>query len=158
MADLKACFEAMGFTEVKTYIQSGNVLFTSEQKDKPSLEKKVEIALSKQFSYTSTVVLLTSQQLQKAVDDAPKGFGKDASSFRYDVLFLKDSLSAKDAMQQIKLKEGVDNVFVGPSVLYFERLVSRLTQSYVSKIVQLPIYKQMTIRNWNTTTKLLTFV
>ena len=44
----------------------------------------------------------------------------------------------------------------GPAngVLYFSRLTSRATSSRLNRVVALPIYKQMTIRNWNTTTKL----
>jgi uncharacterized protein (DUF1697 family) len=40
-------------------------------------------------------------------------------------------------------------------VLYFSRLISRASQSHLSKIVTIPEYQRMTIRNWNTTTKLL---
>ena len=43
----------------------------------------------------------------------------------------------------------------GPGVLYFSRLISKASQSRLSKIVSSPIYKSVTIRNWNTTTKLL---
>jgi uncharacterized protein (DUF1697 family) len=46
-------------------------------------------------------------------------------------------------------------VFAGTGVLYSSRLISRATQSRISRLVSMPIYKSMTIRNWNTTTKLL---
>jgi len=46
-------------------------------------------------------------------------------------------------------------VFAINGVLYFSRTIANLTKSYLSKIITLPIYKFMTIRNWNTTTKLL---
>ncbi|HUQ07606.1 MAG TPA: hypothetical protein VM261_34165, partial [Kofleriaceae bacterium] len=51
-------------------------------------------------------------------------------------------------------KAGVDTVHAGPGALYFSRLVARITQTQLGKIVGTPIYKQMTIRNWNTTTKI----
>ena len=51
MADLKASFEEMGFSSVVTYIQSGNVLFQSEEKDKALLTTKVEKGLSKRFQF-----------------------------------------------------------------------------------------------------------
>ena len=58
-------------------------------------------------------------------------------------------------MKSVTVRRGVDRVFAGEGVLYFSRLISKATQSYLSRIVGTPPYKNMTIRNWNTTTKLL---
>jgi uncharacterized protein (DUF1697 family) len=52
------------------------------------------------------------------------------------------------------MKEGVDRGWGANGVLYFSRLTSRATSSRLNRVVSLPIYQQMTIRNWNTTTKL----
>jgi uncharacterized protein (DUF1697 family) len=49
----------------------------------------------------------------------------------------------------------VDEVTPGRGVLYFSRLISKASQSRLSRVVSLPISKSMTIRNWNTTTRLL---
>jgi uncharacterized protein (DUF1697 family) len=155
MADLKACFENLGFTEVVTYIQSGNVLFGSTEKDKTKLTKKIEQKLSERFSYKSRLVVVSHKELKKAVVDAPKGFGKDLDKYRYDVIFLKEPLSIREAMKNVSIKEGVDSAYAGASVLYFSRLISKASQSHLTKIIKLPMYQNMTIRNWNTTTKLL---
>jgi uncharacterized protein (DUF1697 family) len=48
----------------------------------------------------------------------------------------------------------VDQAFAGESVCYFSRLISRATQNYLSRIITLPVYQSMTVRNWNTTTRL----
>jgi uncharacterized protein (DUF1697 family) len=58
-------------------------------------------------------------------------------------------------MKSVALRAGVDQAFTGSGVLYFSRLIRRATQSYLSRLASLPIYKQMTARNWNTTTRLL---
>lgn len=155
MADLKECFESMGFTCVKTYIQSGNVIFGSVKKDKTLLEKQIEETLSKRFNYNSSVFIIDYKQLKQAVTDSPPNFGTEPDKYRSDVLFVKDSLNPKEILKNIKIKEGVDNVWSGLNVIYFSRLISRASQSYLSKIVSMPVYKEITIRNWNTTTKLL---
>lgn len=155
MSALKACFEKLGLSNVATFIQSGNVLFSSSQKSADLLCRKIEKALSKAFGYKARVVLVTQSDLNHVVKRAPKDFGKDSSKYRYDVVFLKKPLIAKQAMKDISMKEGVDAGHAGKSVLYFSRLVSKATQSRLNRIVLLPIYKSMTIRNWNTTTKLL---
>lgn len=155
MADLKMCFENMGFTYVTTYIQSGNVLFKSAEKDKTKLINKIEKVLSKRFSYKSRIVAVTHRELKKIIEGAQRGFGKDVDKYRYDVIFLKEPLTPKQAIKNVSTKEGVDNAYLGEYVLYFSRLISKAPQSHLTKIIKLPIYQNMTIRNWNTTTRLL---
>lgn len=155
MVALKACFEEMGLKDVSTYIQSGNVLFTSEEKNITKLTSIIEKELTKKFNYKSRIVLLTYKMLQEVIGEAPAKFGQQPDKYRYDVIFIKPPLTAKEIFQDVPIKEGVDEGYYGKHVLYFSRLISRATQSRLSKIVLLPIYQNMTIRNWNTTTKLL---
>ncbi|HNQ95873.1 MAG TPA: DUF1697 domain-containing protein [Anaerolineales bacterium] len=155
MADLKACFESLGLTDVVTYIQSGNVIFKSAEKDKAKLTKMIEAGLSKRFNYEARLVVISYKQLKQTVDDAPRGFGKELDKFKYDVIFLKEPLTAKEAMKSVSMKEGVDNGSAGKDVLYFSRLTARASSSHLTKIIGMPVYQNMTIRNWNTTTKLL---
>lgn len=155
MTDLAACFEEQGFREVATYIQSGNVIFDAPGSSAAKLTKEIEAMLREAFGYDASVVLRSEKQLRKVVDEAPRGFGREPARYRYDVLFLKAPLKAPKALAQVPTKEGVDAVHPGPDVLYFSRLVEKASQSRMSRITSMPIYKSMTIRNWNTTTKLL---
>ncbi len=155
MADLKTCFEKMGLADVATYIQSGNVLFSTPEKDKTRLTNTIEKALSDCFAYNSRIVLLTHQHLKSIVAEAPPGFGQHKDTYRYDVIFLKEPLTAAEAMQSVTTRVGVDTAHQGQAVLYFSRLSSKASQGYLTKIISLPIYQNMTIRNWNTTTALL---
>ncbi len=155
MADLKASFESMGFSDVTTYIQSGNVVFASVEKDNARLIDRIEKELSKRFSYTSRLVLVAHPEMKKIVAGAPKGFGDEPDVYRYDVIFLKDPLTPAEAMEQVSTRDGVDQAYKGKYVLYFSRLISRASQSRLSRIISLPMYQNMTIRNWNTTTRLL---
>jgi uncharacterized protein (DUF1697 family) len=158
MADLRSCFEEMGFKGVLTYIQSGNVLFESEDRDKLKLQDKIEKVLSDRFNYSSSVVVVTHQQLTVIVDKAPSGFGEEADKYRYDVLFVKEPLTPDEIMKELRIKEGVDRAYNGESVLYFSRLIIRASQSHLTRIITLPVYKYITIRNWNTTTRLLSLM
>lgn len=155
MVDLKACFEALGFTNVLTYIQSGNIIFKSKKQDTELLSKTIEKALAKRFHYTPCVVVLSKSALERVILKAPKGFGTKPDTFRYNVLFLKPPLSSKEAIAQIKTNKEVDTIDAGKEVLYFSILISKASKSRISKIVLLPLYSNITIRNWNTTTKLL---
>jgi uncharacterized protein (DUF1697 family) len=155
MPALKACFEELGFQNVRTYIQSGNVLFEAAGSDQAKLTKQIEESLSETFNYESRVVLRSRKQMKDVVTHAPDGFGSDPATYRYDAIFLKEPLTAAQAMKSVKTKEGVDQAFAGKGVLYFSRLISRATQSQLARIITMPVYQSMTIRNWNTTTKLL---
>ena len=155
MTDLAACFEMLGFRKVRTYIQSGNVVFDSDEPDQARLTGLIEAALSKTFRYDSRVVVRSHEQVKEIVARAPEDFGSDASMYRYDVFFLKEPLSASEAIKIVTPREGVDQIWAGNHVLYPARLISRASQSYLTRIVGLPIYQNLTIRNWNTTTRLL---
>lgn len=154
MSDLKASFEKMNFTNVTTYIQSGNVIFSSAEKNKPQLTLKIEKELADTFSYKSKIVLLTSQQVSGVMNEVPPDFGTTPEEYKYNVIFLKEPLTASEAIKSFRIREGVDSAYAGSDAIYFSHLISKAGQSYLSKIISLPIYKEMTIRNWNTTSKL----
>jgi uncharacterized protein (DUF1697 family) len=154
MADLKACLEDHGLEDVATYIQSGNVVFGSGATGLTELTDRIEGVLAATFGYEASVVLRSRRQMRAIVDRAPAGFGDDPARYRYDVIFLKAPLTARSAMRRVPTKEGVDRAYEGSGVVYFSRLTSRAAQSRLSRVVSTPVYRNMTIRNWNTTTKL----
>ena len=92
------------------------------------------------------------------VQRAPKGFGARPGVHRYDVIFLKHPLTVDEALQSVTAKPGVDRVYAGEDEVYFSRLISKAAQSQLSRIVGKPAYQNMTIRNWNTTRKLLQLI
>jgi uncharacterized protein (DUF1697 family) len=154
MAELKGCFENLGFSNVTTYIQSGNVIFSSTYHDEMRITTQIEEILSSVFGYESTVVLVSSEQLKNVVTNSPVDFGINPTDYKYDVLFIKQPIDTEEVMRSVKTKEGVDKIWQGDRVVYFSRLAQKAGSSYMSKIVTLPVYKLITIRNWNTTTKL----
>jgi uncharacterized protein (DUF1697 family) len=97
---------------------------------------------------------LTRNQLQAVIDNKPQGFGEQPEKYHSDAIFLMDIDSAQ-ATSVFDPREGVDKVWAGDGVIYSQRLSSQRTRSRLSKIIATPVYKSMTIRSWNTTTKLL---
>jgi uncharacterized protein (DUF1697 family) len=154
MADLRACFERGGFADVETYIQSGNVLFTAIGPP-ATLIARIEAMLADDFGHPIPVVLRSRAQLSAVVDRAPEGFGDRPDEFRSDVIYLRPGITPAKALAAVATKDGVDRAWVGPGVLYFERLTARASQSRLSKIVSSPIYPHVTIRTWRTTVEVL---
>ena len=156
MAELKLRLEELGLEGVATYIQSGNVVLRSDL-DAASLSAKIEGMLPRKFkldSPTVRVVALEYGTFKKIVVQAPEDFGKDTSSYRYNVIFFMDSSPAA-AMHEIEAREGVDTVWQGDHAIYFRNSFLNASKSRLSRITQQPIYRSITIRNWNTTTRLL---
>lgn len=154
MDDLRRAFEDAGHEAVRTYIQSGNVLFESDA-PRTELEPQIEGLLEQRLEVPVRVIVRSHRQLRTIVSRAPAGFGTKPDAFHSDVVFLKAPLSSRRAMQSVQLREGVDEAWTGPGVLYFQRLSARRTQSRFSRIVGTPEYERMSIRNWNTVTRLL---
>lgn len=156
MASLKKCLEELGFANVSTYIASGNVILDS---DKPTAEIKaqIETALPASFSLDSElikVLVLARDQLQAVVANKPPGFGEQPQTYHSDAIFLL-GIDSAEAIAAFDPRAGVDTVWPGDGVIYSQRLSAQRTKSRLSKIMAAPAYKSMTIRNWNTTTKLL---
>jgi uncharacterized protein (DUF1697 family) len=154
MPALKACFEEQGFADVATYIQSGNVLFSASGPSR-DLTERIEKILAATFDYPASLVLKSRDEMRDVVEERPRGFGARPQEYRYDVAFLKEPLAAEQALSSVLLKEGVDEAWAGRGVLYLSRLDARAAESRINRIAGAPAYRSMTIRNWNTTTKLL---
>jgi uncharacterized protein (DUF1697 family) len=156
MAELRACLEDEGFDDVATYIQSGNALLRSNL-DARGVGARIERILPERFALHSAVVRVVAiprAEYRQIVAGAPAGFGDDPATFRYNTVFLM-GVGADQALAQITAREGVDEVWSGPGVVYFRNSIADASKSHLRGIVQKPIYASLTIRNWNTTTKLL---
>jgi len=156
MARLRTLLEDLGYQDVSTYIASGNVLLRSDRTP-AAVKAEIEAALPMTFDLHSErldVLVLTRDQLHAVIAEKPKGFGGQPETYSSDAIFLI-GIDAAEAMQVFDPKPGVDTVWAGNGVIYSQRLSAQRTKSRLGKIVGTPAYKSMTIRNWNTTTKLL---
>ena len=159
MADLREFLEALGYSNVSTFIASGNVLLESAKRP-AEIKAEIEAKLPGAFRLDSeliTVLVLTASELRAVVNKRPAGFGEQPAKYHSDAIFLM-GMDAAEAMAAFSPKEGVDTVWPGDGVIYSQRLSAKRTQSRLNRVMASPAYKSMTIRNWNTTTKLLELV
>jgi uncharacterized protein (DUF1697 family) len=154
MAELKKLFEELNFSDVKTYIQSGNIIFNDLEKDKAKLIKKIKEKLFRKIKNEINLVIITLPEISEIINEKPENFGENNAEYKYDVIFFAEPLTAEDAIKEFKPRDGVDKIFAGKKVLYFSRLKKEITKSRFSKIIESKIYQKLTIRNWNTTKKL----
>lgn len=156
MIELRNYIEELGFSNVSTYIASGN-LFLKSNKTSKAIKALIEEYLPKSFKLDSKlikVLVLSQSQLQATIDNKPLGFGEQPGKYHSDVIFLMD-IDVNQAIKVFQPLEGVDQIWRGEGVIYSQRLSKLRTKSRLSKIVGTPAYQSMTIRTWNTTNKLL---
>ena len=70
MTELKRMFESIGLSRIETYIQSGNVIFESNEKE-DTLRKKIEYEIETKFGFSAVVVLRTAAELEQIIWDCP---------------------------------------------------------------------------------------
>ena len=154
MPDLVEAFSDAGYEDVRTHLQSGNVLFTTKSTPGPKLENALERMLEKRFGIPILVVIRSRAELAKTIDAAPPNHG--SKELRSEVIFLKHPLTSAQAMAEVpELREGVDAIAPGPRALYFSRVAARATKTRIQLLLAKPIFQRMTMRTWSTTTRLL---
>ena len=152
MAALRERLDADGFTDVSTYIASGNVILTSDRRP-PQIKAHIERTLPVAFDLHDELVkvlVLSRAQIDAVVANKPKGFGDEPGTYHSDAIFLID-IDADEAMKAFDPREGVDRVWPGDGVIYSQRVSALRTKSRLGKIVGTPAYRSMTIRSWQTT-------
>lgn len=154
MADLKKSFEGLGFTGVGTYINSGNVIFQTAETDRGKITGSIEEALHDTFSIPIRVVIRNRQQIEQTVKNAPITW-KKKNDLRCYIAFVREPVTVEAVKAEIKVKDGVDFLHTGEGVLYMSTKLAGLTKSGFTKLATKKIYRDITIRNFNTVQKII---
>jgi uncharacterized protein (DUF1697 family) len=158
MAELKACLESAGFANVRTYIQSGNVLFESDIEDERSLDVLVQKAIAKTFKMQLGVVVFSKLEWQQIIKHAPKDWGHD-KTWKHNLLVMLHPYTMHTTVAAIgELKPGIESLHAGNGVLYQSVSIENFGRATTGKLASNPAYKQMTVRNFNTATKLVSLL
>jgi uncharacterized protein (DUF1697 family) len=154
MARLKVTFEELGHINVKTYINSGNVIFQSDITDFKALTQKIEAAIQKDFNLSIRIVLRSLDQVQATVKAMPDSW-QNNQEMKCDVMFLWAEVDNKNVLKDLTIKLDHDEVKYIPGSIIWRVDKANVNKSGLLKIVGTPFYKQVTIRNSNTVRKLL---
>ena len=153
MKALKGSFEAMGFKQVTTYINSGNIVFKSKEDDVRKLEIKLEKMLSTDYQLESKVVVRSLEEMEKLVTSLPRSWDGDTSR-RFNVIFLRHTIDSDKILADLPAKTDIEEIEYRPGALLWSAQAATLTRTHMVKLPSRKIYQDMTIRNLNTTRKL----
>ncbi len=94
METLKTLFESLGFSQVRTYIQSGNVVFESAEKDDSALKAAIEAQIKQQFDFEVAVMLRTATEWHQIMSKNPFQSAADADGTKVHIVFFSQAPDA----------------------------------------------------------------
>lgn len=149
MAKLRQTFEELGLENVRSLIASGNVIFSSDIKNRSELLKLLESAIEKDFGFRVDVLIHDLAEVEKLVKAIPRAWVNDKQT-KCDVIFLWPSVDSSKILAKLPANQEIEDVKYVPGAVLWRLDREKASKSRIPKIVGTPLYKQMTIRNPNT--------
>src|SRR5579859_1772627 len=153
MAAIKEALVALGLSEVRTYINSGNVIFSSRASDAQRLTARVEKALEQHTGMAIKVLVMDHRTLKKLIDAIPRNWVDDKTMRTY-VLLLWKEIDDRTILDRLSVSPGVDELKYAPGAVVWRVDRENVTRSRMSRLVGTALYKKITIRSANTMRKL----
>ena len=156
MSELREQVEAEGFGHVRTYINSGNLLFEAEDEaPREGVAQRVENLLARRYDFPIRLALLTAQDYLAQLDELPDWWHGEAA--RRDALFYTRGLDRGHVRQRIEAMElGDEAVHVGEHAVFWAKFHERefLKTAYHKRLLREDFYRQVTIRSGLTVEKI----
>ena len=153
MKQLKAAFVEAGFSDARTYINSGNVIFSSD-KDAESAQSACEALIFRCFGLNIAVAILTAGELSEALDHAPDWWG-DAPDSKHNAIFVIPPATAEDVCAGAgEIKPEYEKVAYHGKLIFWSAPMETFSRTRWSTISKRATYQKITIRNSTTAFKL----
>jgi uncharacterized protein (DUF1697 family) len=152
MSELKETFERVKLKDVKTYINSGNVVFSGGGSDRARLRRRLEKAIKEDFGLDVSVLLRDTAELKKLVAELPASW-QNGDTYKCDV-FFSDQFRTPKSVDQLPLTPGIEEVKFVPGAILCRIPRAKQSKSKLTRLVGTDLYKSMTARNVNTVRKL----
>ena len=156
MAELKKCFEALGGMEVKTCLNSGNVIFSSADAPGAALTDQVERMIQRTFGLNIPVFIIPQEELADTLRHAPDWWGTEDPEVYDNLIFILPPASFQDVYREIGApKEGLEQIRdYGSAVFWsFDRKKYQNT-NWWPKTASAEVAPKLTIRTANTVRKI----
>jgi uncharacterized protein (DUF1697 family) len=154
MKELAAVFEAAGMASARTYINSGNVVFASDLRDRAHVAEILEGAIEERFGLAIKVLVLDVHEITSVVSALPADWRNDATT-KCDVFFLWAEIDDPSILDRLDYDPAMEDVRYTPGAVIRRVDKKNAARSRLTRVVGTPLYQQMTVRNCNTARKLL---
>jgi len=153
MPRLKESFERMDYKNVRTYINSGNVIFESSKKAEERLASNIEKALEQEFGFAIHVLVRSGENIAKVARSVPATWENNGEQ-KTDVLFLWEKFANKKTIDLIEVHKKVDTLRYIDGAIIWHIDKKDYSKSGMHNFIGTDVYKHMTARNINTVRKL----
>lgn len=158
MAELKSSLAASGLSLVSTYINSGNVLFSSSESDALILQEHLETLIQAKFQLEIPVVVIPGQVFAAALAQAPQWWNA-AKDAKHNAIFVIPPATTEEICAQVgEIKPEYEQVAYQGPVIFWTAPIKTFSRTRWSKVVGTAAYDRITIRNANTACKLAELV
>lgn len=158
MEELRALYESLNLKKIKTYVQSGNVIFECPDSNISELTSKIERKIKQTFYYSVTVIIRTKNEFKHLIDNNPFYGERKEDITKLHVTFLADTPSDSSLGVINELEDKSAQLAIAGKEIYlfcpngYAR--TKLTNSYFEEILNV----SATTRNWKTVNKLYDLV
>lgn len=150
MAELKELLEKSGFQDVVTYINSGNIIFSSENSDTEILKRYCEALILEKFKLDLSVMIIAAEELIEALSNAPDWWDVDKES-KHNAIFVIPPTTVDEVFKEVgKIKPEYEKVSCFGRVIFWSAPLKTFSRTRWSKMVGKTVYNGITIRNSNT--------
>jgi uncharacterized protein (DUF1697 family) len=154
MEQLRRSFEALGFEQVKTYIQSGNVVFKSTKLPAVALSKKIEEKILSEFGFPVSIIARSADEMSKMIANNPFLKERGIDQEKLHVMFLSDAPAPAALKKLVDLSAPPDQLRYSDREIYFY-LPNGVSGSVLMKSpVDRVLSVVTTTRNWRTVNSL----
>ena len=157
MAELKEGFAQLGFSDVKTYLNSGNVIFSSGENDIENLSKQITMMIKEKFALDIPTFVIAREALEDILDHAPRWWGSDDKGIYDNLIFILSPVTFADVFWEIgEPKKELEKIqeYNGAIFWSFNRKDYQKT-NWWSKTASAKISGSLTIRTANTVKKIV---
>ncbi|GGC76748.1 DUF1697 domain-containing protein [Enterococcus wangshanyuanii] len=154
MTELRESFEQHGFTQVKTYLNSGNVIFSTEKKESEMITKECEMLIERMTGLHIPVTIVSGEAWLEAVKHAPKWWNTDKESKHNAIFIISPTTTAEVMLSVGEAKPEYEQVDHHERVIFWSAPLKTFSRTRWSKIVSSAYYDRITIRNANTVMKI----
>ncbi|MEQ8156597.1 MAG: DUF1697 domain-containing protein [Clostridiaceae bacterium] len=155
MKELKKLFEKNEFHDVTTYINSGNIIFSSEDSDIEFLKKKCEALISEKFMLDLPVMVISADDVFEALRNAPDWWDVDKES-KHNAIFVIPPTTVDEVFQKVgEIKPEYEKAGHFGRIIFWSAPIKTFSRTRWSKVVGSSVYSSITIRNSNTVKKLM---
>ncbi|MFT4245560.1 MAG: DUF1697 domain-containing protein [Micrococcaceae bacterium] len=155
MADLRKLVEELGYSKVKTYINSGNVLFKANEA--PTAEVLTK-ELTAHFGFEIPTLVLNEAAFKQIVKAVPADWQNDYQKHKSDICFLFPEIDSPEIIQQIGGNNEIETIRYVKGAVLSNLLRKNQPKSSLFKLIRTPLYQQMTVRNITTVRKLASLI